>query len=225
MVMSAAQRPTRHRGHSNNIHGAGYDIERLAARHAELAPFVRTIEGQSPNIDFGDPRAVAALNTALLVVDYGVDRYTMPQHHLMPPVPGRADYIHVVADLLAADNGGVAPSGARVRGLDIGCGASCIYPLLGHAIHGWSFVGTDVSKSSLRVAHKLMQGAGAPVLLRHQPEASQVLRGGIMRPDDGISFTVCNPPFFRSAKVPVASPVLVIDIAAVAAPLTDSVAP
>ena len=183
------------------MHGAGYDLERLAAAHPGLTPFVRTLEGQSPNIDFGDPRAVAALNTALLVVDYGIEGYSMPKNHLMPPVPGRADYVHVVADLLAADNGGTVPTGVRVRGLDIGCGASCIYPLLGHASYGWSFVGADVSNSSLAVARQLVQGAGAPVLLRNQREASRLLCGGAMLPADRLAFTMCNPPFFRSAKV------------------------
>ena len=38
---------------------------------------------------------------------------------------------------------------ARVRGLDVGVGASCIYPLLGAALNGWAFVGTDVTDEAL----------------------------------------------------------------------------
>lgn len=32
-----------------------------------------------------------------------------------------------------------------VRVLDIGCGANLIYPLLGSAMHGWSFVAADIT--------------------------------------------------------------------------------
>lgn len=33
----------------------------------------------------------------------------------------------------------------QVVGLDIGCGANLIYPLLGAAVHGWKFVAVDVT--------------------------------------------------------------------------------
>jgi hypothetical protein len=35
-----------------------------------------------------------------------------------------------------------------VRVLDIGCGASLIYPLLGAAMTGWRFVGVDVTPTA-----------------------------------------------------------------------------
>ncbi|GBG77492.1 hypothetical protein CBR_g23939 [Chara braunii] len=48
------------------------------------------------------------------------------------------------------DGGGGGYGG--VRGLDIGTGANCIYPLLGASIHGWHFVGTDTSERALEAA-------------------------------------------------------------------------
>jgi hypothetical protein len=33
-----------------------------------------------------------------------------------------------------------------VRGLDVGTGASAIYPLLGARVYGWSFLGTDIDE-------------------------------------------------------------------------------
>ena len=33
--------------------------------------------------------------------------------------------------------------------MDVGIGASAIYPLVAHADYGWSFIGTDVSVASL----------------------------------------------------------------------------
>ena len=42
------------------------------------------------------------LNRAILMHHYGVKSWDIPAGYLCPPIPGRADYIHSVADLLAA---------------------------------------------------------------------------------------------------------------------------
>ena len=34
-------------------------------------------------------------------------------------------------------------------GLDIGCGANLIYPLLGSSLHGWRFVAADITDASI----------------------------------------------------------------------------
>jgi 23S rRNA (adenine1618-N6)-methyltransferase len=44
----------------------------------------------------------------------------------LPSIPGRADYIHYIADLLAESNNGIIPR-SWDQGLDIGIGANCIY--------------------------------------------------------------------------------------------------
>lgn len=60
----------------------------------------------------------------------------------------RAQYLHVLADLLAAETvDNRVPRGPAVRGLDVGVGASCVYPLVGHAEYGWAFVGTEVDEA------------------------------------------------------------------------------
>lgn len=67
----------------------------------------------------------------------------IPDGQLCPTVPNRANYIHWIEDLLALAPAPWHSSGAhQVAGIDIGTGANCIYPLLGAAMHGWSFVGT-----------------------------------------------------------------------------------
>jgi hypothetical protein len=50
--------------------------------------------------------------------------------------------------------GAGSASGADVRVLDIGCGANLIYPLLGAAMHGWAFVGADITEAALAWAEK-----------------------------------------------------------------------
>jgi len=69
----------------------------------------------------------------------------IPDGQLCPTVPNRCNYIHWLQHLLSSD---IIPrtlsTDAKVRGFDIGTGASCIYPLLGASLHGWSFVGSGI---------------------------------------------------------------------------------
>jgi hypothetical protein len=56
-------------------------------------------------IDFSDPYAVKALNKSLLTSYYNIKNWDIPEFYLCPP--GRADYIHYVADLIATTNNSV----------------------------------------------------------------------------------------------------------------------
>ena len=80
---------------------------------------------------------------------YDIQNWDIPKNYLCPPVPGRADYIHYIADLLASSNNGIIPEGETVQGLDIGVGANCIYPIIGASTYGWSFVGTDIDLKAI----------------------------------------------------------------------------
>ena len=191
--------------HVRNRHVGGYDIQRLADGFPLLREYVLPGRGdRSLTIDFANPAAVEALNAALLTVDYGVRAFALPGGYLCPAVPGRADYLHVIADLLATDNvrdGGSVPRGREIRGLDIGVGASCIYPLIGHAEYGWSFLASDIDDQSLVSAAAIARANDAPVALRRQPDAERVLEG-VLRPreEGAVAFTLCNPPFYASAE-------------------------
>ena len=72
-------------------------------------------------------------------------------------MPGRADYVHFLADLLATMNDGVIPRGPSVRVLYIGMGANCVYPLIGHSEYRWQFTGQANGPAPLRP--KLAHGA------------------------------------------------------------------
>src|SRR3569832_1952774 len=89
--------------HPRNKHQGRYDFNVLVACNPELQAFLKQNAYQGEPIDFFDPRAVKALNEALLISFYGVSNWNIPADYLCPPVPGRADYIHHIADLLATD--------------------------------------------------------------------------------------------------------------------------
>lgn len=131
--------------HHRNKHINGYPFDLLIKTLPELANFVKPNQFGRVTIDFADPLAVKTLNKALLLHYYQLSYWDIPDNYLCPPIPGRADYIHYLADLLAQDNQNQTPIGKQVRILDIGVGANIIYPIIGCAEYGWSFVGSDIN--------------------------------------------------------------------------------
>jgi 23S rRNA (adenine1618-N6)-methyltransferase len=185
--------------HARNLHRGGYDFPQLIASSPELAVFVAFNEYGNESINFVDPAAVKALNRALLLHDYGIKDWDVPAQYLCPPVPGRADYLHCLADLLSESNGGDIPQGNSVRVLDIGVGANCIYPLIGHAIYGWQFVGTDIDEVALKNAQRMLDAnlLGDAVELRIQPSTKSIF-SDVTYSDEFFDLTLCNPPFHAS---------------------------
>jgi 23S rRNA (adenine1618-N6)-methyltransferase len=188
--------------HPRNPHRFRYDFEQLTTFFPELKSFVFTNEHNIETLDFSNPEAVKALNKAILISDYGITNWDIPQDYLCPPIPGRADYIHYIADLLANSNNGIVPEGETICGLDIGIGANCIYPIIGNASYGWSFVGTDIDENALQNCKKII--AENPKLievisLQLQTESRFIFKN-IILPEDKFAFTICNPPFHSSQQ-------------------------
>lgn len=186
--------------HPRNRHCGRYDLAPLVQAVPALGAHVRPNPAGEPTIDFADPVAVRLLNAALLKTCYGVAHWDVPAGYLCPPIPGRADYLHYLADLLAEDAGDLARGGG-VRVLDIGCGANCIYPLIGHAEYGWRFVASDIDRPALAAAGEILRANPAfarAITLRHQPEPSRLF-AHVVKPDERFALTLCNPPFHASA--------------------------
>lgn len=183
--------------HLRNPHRERYDFARLVACSPELATFVATNKYGDESMDFSDPAAVRALNRALLKLEYGIEGWDIPAQYLCPPIPGRADYLHYLADLLA--DGGDIPRGPSVRVLDIGVGANCVYPLIGQRTYGWRFVGSDIDPAALANAQRILDanGLGSAVELRLQPRREAVF-AGVLRPGESFDLVMCNPPFHGS---------------------------
>lgn len=188
--------------HPRNPHRTGYDFPALVAASPGLARFVIRAPHGGESIDFADPAAVKALNRALLRLHYGIKTWDIPAAYLCPPIPGRADYIHHLADLLAAQGGGGIPRGPQVVILDIGLGANCIYPLIGQHEYGWRFVGTDVDPVALRNAATIVRSNPAlkdRIDLRPQADARRIF-SGVVQSGERFAATICNPPFHTSAE-------------------------
>ncbi len=186
--------------HPRNPHRFRYDFVALIEANPDLQPFLHTNEHDVETIDFSEADAVKALNKAMLISEYQIQNWDIPEGYLCPPIPGRADYLHYIADLLATVNKGIIPEGEGIAGLDIGVGANCIYPIIGHSAYGWSFVGTDIDEKALQNCKKII--AANPQLadaisLQLQVEPRFIFRN-IILPEDKFAFSLCNPPFHAS---------------------------
>ncbi|MES2818374.1 MAG: 23S rRNA (adenine(1618)-N(6))-methyltransferase RlmF [Pseudomonadota bacterium] len=184
--------------HPRNRHQGRYDFPALIQGSPELGAFVILNPYGKQSIDFANPAAVKVFNRALLKQFYGIAHWDIPHGYLCPPIPGRADYLHHLADLLAVD--GEIPRGAQVRALDIGVGANCIYPLLGHREFGWHFVGADIDPTAIAAARAILQsnpGLADAIELRQQPAPGHIFQG-LLRADERFELTLCNPPFHAS---------------------------
>jgi len=188
--------------HPRNKHRFRYDFPVLIKSLAGLGDFVFINPYGDESVDFSNPEAVKMLNKALLKHFYGITHWDIPEGYLCPPIPGRADYIHYVADLLAISNDGIIPEGKSVKVLDIGVGANCVYPIIGHQEYGWNFVGSDIDPVAVKSAKAII--AANPVIsrgisIRHQHNKQHIF-SSIIKPGEYYDFTICNPPFHSSAE-------------------------
>lgn len=200
--MKRTKQPEKKNLHPRNQHRLGYDFDSLIQILPELKNFVGINEHQIQTLDFSNPDAVKALNKALLLAYYDIQFWEIPSTFLCPPIPGRVDYIHYLADLLAQSNNGVIPKGESVQGLDIGVGANCIYPILGNAVYGWSFVGTDIDEKAIQNCKKIIEKNPQlidAISLQLQTEPRFIFKN-IMESEDKFAFTICNPPFHNSKE-------------------------
>ena len=182
--------------HPRNKHKNGYNFDVLTKHNKNLASFVTKNNHGAFTIDFSDPKAVKELNSSLLEVHYGVKKWIFPDENLCPPIPGRVDYMHYISDLLSDSN-----CIEKITILDIGTGATCIYPLLGVKEYDWDFVATDIELDSLDTAQDIISdnNLDAKILLRQQFNEANILKG-IIEKGDSFSAVVCNPPFYKSEQ-------------------------
>lgn len=185
--------------HPRNQHREGYDFARLVAHSPELEEFVIPNPAGHTTIDFQDPAAIRMLNLALLKTYYGIKYWDIPTDYLCPPIPGRVDYVHYLADLLAGDNNKEVPRGRKIKALDIGTGASLVYPLVGQSEYGWHFTAVDIDPIAVKSAEQVCKSNKLRITLRRQDIRENIFKG-VIEPHDDFHITLCNPPFHSSME-------------------------
>ncbi len=189
--------------HPRNLHQGRYDLLALLETVPELKEIIFTNAYGQLSIDFANPDAVKLLNKALLLHFYELSYWDIPEGYLCPPIPGRADYVHHVGDLLARDHDRKVPQGPEIRVLDIGTGANLIYPIVGTSLFGWNFVGTEIEFQALSNAAEIIAANSRlvdKVALRYQEDPLAIFKS-VIEEGDYFELSICNPPFHESAEV------------------------
>ncbi|XP_064234182.1 RNA N6-adenosine-methyltransferase METTL16 isoform X2 [Aotus nancymaae] len=148
------------------------------------------------SLNFKDPEAVRALTCTLLREDFGLS-IDIPLERLIPTVPLRLNYIHWVEDLIGHQD---SDKSSLRRGIDIGTGASCIYPLLGATLNGWYFLATEVDDMCFNYAKKNVEQNNLSDLIKVVKVPQKTLLMDALKEESEIiyDFCMCNPPFFAN---------------------------
>ena len=180
--------------HPNNPHKGRYDFKVLVDKLPELKSFIIKNPIGEETIDFSDNQAVVCLNKALLKTYYNIDNWDIPAGFLCPPIPGRADYIHYIAELLTKKK--------NINVLDIGTGANCIYPIIGSQTFDWNYTASDIDPKSIENAQKIIDSNEKlknKVKLKLQKDRNHIFVG-VIEKNDKFDLTMCNPPFHSSLE-------------------------
>ncbi len=181
--------------HPRNRHRYGYDFEHLIQKYPTLKNYVAKNKYGKMSLNFFNPDAVKALNKILLLEYYNLTYWNIPDGYLCPAIPGRAEYIHRVAELIDPNKS------TAVICLDIGTGANLVYPIIATHEYSWRFIATDIDQTALQHAKQIIEKnerLQGKISLRHQTEPQYIFANVIM-PSDKIDLVICNPPFYESA--------------------------
>ncbi|XP_040279431.1 RNA N6-adenosine-methyltransferase METTL16 [Bufo bufo] len=172
------------------------DFAFLASKYPEFKQHVDVGLSGKVGLNFKDPGAVRALTCTLLKEDFGLT-IDIPLERLIPTVPLRLNYIHWVEDLINFHD---SDKTTVRRGIDIGTGASCIYPLLGATLNGWYFLATEVDDICYNYAKKNVEQNHLADLIKVVKVPQKTLLMDALKEESGIiyDFCMCNPPFFAN---------------------------
>lgn len=121
------------------------DFNLLALNHPALYPHLKFINLKT-TIDFTDSNALRELTTAMLKYLFDV-KWSLPEHHLIPTIPSRINYLLWIKEIFGK---------SIKRVLEIGTGASLIFPILGVKLFGWEFVSTELDPESIENSTNLI---------------------------------------------------------------------
>lgn len=127
------------------------NFKKLAEKYPYFAEVSESKKGEEEKVEinFKEPRCQFALSKALMK-EYFDLKLSLPLDRLIPTIPLRVNYMLWIEEALHTTYG----IHKAVKGMDIGTGASCVYPLLGAKMFKWRFVCTEVDSTNYDYAVK-----------------------------------------------------------------------
>nr|XP_019014743.1 uncharacterized protein I206_00829 [Kwoniella pini CBS 10737]OCF53524.1 hypothetical protein I206_00829 [Kwoniella pini CBS 10737] len=177
------------------------DFARLASRYPDFAQYVTISEEGYASIDFQDAPALRSLTSCLLKEDWNLD-VELTEDRLCPAVSySGLDYLFHVLDLepyFASSS-----TNQPLRVLDIGTGASAIYPILLHRLRPKAKItATEIDEISYKYSLTVLSKNSIPSTSIEILRASskQPILFPILDGNEEWNLTICNPPFFGSEE-------------------------
>lgn len=138
--------------------------------------------------------------TQTLLLEYFQINVDFAAGSLVPTLPLRLNYILWLEDILNS-----RPSQEQTKGIDIGCGSSCIYSLLAAKKNNWQMVALESNAINLQYSLKNIEDNKLKhlITLYTQKDKTQIFQEYFNHLDANgqtiiYDFCLCNPPFFDS---------------------------
>lgn len=178
--------------HPRNIYKTPPNFKQLAIDYPDFRQHVKQELSGKVSIDFKNLEALRSLTCTLLKKDFGLD-VQIPLNKLIPTIPLRLNYILWIEDLMEIS---IPINETRdIKGVDIGTGASCVYPLIAASKNKWHMLATEIDDNSIEFARNNVVANQLEVLIEVQKVTKDAFFDHITNEYD---FVMCNPPFFAS---------------------------
>ncbi|KAK9871833.1 hypothetical protein WA026_014290 [Henosepilachna vigintioctopunctata] len=182
--------------HPRNIYIKPPNFKELAILYPEFRKYLQQDIAGKVTLDFKDVNAIRALSRVLLLKDFDLN-VEIPLNKLIPTIPLRLNYLLWIEDLLNIERINLD----KVYGIDIGTGASCVYPLMAAKKFNWNMVGTEIDKDSLECAKKnISNNFLNEKVMVYESTKNTLLKEVVQNMNLEFHFCMCNPPFFSSTQ-------------------------
>ena len=143
-------------------------------------------------LDFKNPDSFRVLTRCLLKKDFNLD-VELPPDKLVPTLTLRLNYILWLEDIMNTFEL------KDVHGIDIGCGASCIYPLLAVKLNNWKMNGLEIDEQSINCATENVNRnkLGDRIQIYKQKDENVLSNFVYSNEEEKFTFCMCNPPFYN----------------------------
>lgn len=182
--------------HPRNKYKKGPNFKQLAVYYPKFRKVAATDLTGKVHIDFKDEETLRVLTEILLQHDFDLT-VNIPPNKLVPTLPLRLNYVLWIEDLMTHAS---FKEMANVKGIDIGTGAVCIYPLLLAKIYGCHMLGTEIDETSIEVALENVKNNNLQNLIKVIKVDKDKILQGTIEDNETFHFVMCNPPFFETEE-------------------------